>query len=554
MLESLKIQNLAIAEDLEVRFGPGLNVITGETGAGKSLLVQALNLVLGERADKTLIRSGESRCIVEATFSLPAPDDVNAHLETLDVEPCEAGRLIVRRIVSATGSGRSFINDCPTTVAALRDTGNLLVDLHGPHDHQSLFNCDFQLAVLDAFGQTGKLVAAYRKPYKARLALEQKRRDLEADDGDTERQLDMLAFQIQEITDADLTNADENGLEEELMRVANASHIVELASAACNALTENEASGFSALVAAQQSIRELAELMGDEAATWRDEIESLSIQVQELSATISGAGQSIDSDPARLQWLEDRKALVNKLKRKYGATITDILAFQQEAEQRHTELSTRGERLAEITAEVATRDADLRKAGATLTKARSKTAGKLAKAITAELQSLGFAQGAFSVDLSDTADPLPTGLDEVEFGFAPNVGEDMRPLRSIASSGEISRVMLATKAALAEHDRIPVLVFDEIDANLGGTTGQDVGAKLAAVAGSHQVLCITHLPQVAVHGPSHFVVAKHVEEGRTRTTIARAEGKKRVEEVARMLGGRDLTTVTLKHAEEMLAM
>jgi DNA repair protein RecN (Recombination protein N) len=281
------------------------------------------------------------------------------------------------------------------------------------------------------------------------------------------------------------------------------------------------------------------------------EARSAAVQVQELSTAIAAMAASVEGDPARLEWLETRKAALRKVKRTYGGTVESAREALEAAHRRREDLLHRGERLAELDAEHAAVVAELEAAGGDLRKARSKAAIKLAKAITDELRVLGFEHGAFAVELSP-CEPTAAGMDEVEFGFQPNVGEPMRPLRAIASSGEISRVMLATKAVLASHDRIPVLVFDEVDANLGGTTGHAVGAKLAVVASSHQVLCITHLPQVAVHGSSHFVVSKSVTDGRTRTQICPVDDEARVEEVARMLGGRDLTSVTLDHARELL--
>ena len=287
---------------------------------------------------------------------------------------------------------------------------------------------------------------------------------------------------------------------------------------------------------------------------WRNEVESLSIQLQELSNTIAGFVQNIDADPERLVWIEDRIALIQKLKRKYGNSVASMLAFLEKARERLSDLETRGERLTKLDAEIADADTSARSIGDTLRKARRKAAASLGKAITQQLHDLGFAHGEFSVDVRPAATLRPSGLDDVDFGFAPNVGEPMRSLKAIASSGEISRVMLAVKAVLAKHDRIPVLVFDEIDSNVGGEMGSAIGAKLSAVAEQHQVLCITHLPQVAVHGATHFVVTKEVSDGRTRTSIQPDAEEARAEEVARMLGGKTLTSVTLTHAREMLGL
>lgn len=551
MLQTLRVKNLAIVENIRVDFTDGLNAITGETGAGKSVFVGALNLILGERADKSLIRSGEDRCGVEASFQLADSSDVDALLADLGMDPCEDGILVIRRIVAAGGAGKILVNDAPSTVQALKQLGNLLVDMHGPHDHQSLLNPAFQLDLLDAYGHLWPQRSKYEEVYTAVCDLESRRAALDGDNGDTEAQIDLLSFQVKEIENAELEDTSEAELEQEHATSANAQRIIELANGIDQALVEGEGNAFDAMAVVQNRVGELAEILPD-AEEWREEAQSIAVQIQELSSTITSPVQNIDGDPARLQWLDDRMTLLHKLKRKYGGSIEEILAFLEKAQQRLSDLESRGERLAALDKEIAAAREKLTTEGRALSEARANVSGKLAQAITTALQQLGFTHSAFDIHLSASA-PAANGMDAIEFGFAPNAGEEMRPLRAIASSGEISRVMLATKAVLADHDRIPVLVFDEIDANVGGEMGTAVGAKLAAVAETHQVLCITHLPQVAVQGASHYVVSKHVEDGRTRTRIAPITGKERVEEVARMLGGRDLTSVTLKHAGEMLA-
>jgi DNA repair protein RecN (Recombination protein N) len=550
MLQTLRVKNLAIVENIRVDFADGLNVITGETGAGKSVFVGALNLILGERADKSLIRSGEDRCGVEATFQLADSDEVDALLEALGLEPCEDGALLIRRIIAASGSGKILINDAPATAQALKRLGNLLVDMHGPHDHQSLLSPAFQLDLLDAYGHLWPTRATYETLYAAMRELEARRAELDSDDTDTAAQIDLLSYQIKEIEDAELENTSEEELEQEHATVANAQRIIELANGTNQALIEGEGNAFDAMAVVQQLLGELHGIL-PEGEEWQEEAQSIAVQIQELSSTMTSHVQDIDGDPGRLQWLDDRMTLLHKLKRKYGGTVDEILTFLQTAQQRLSDLEMRGERLAALDKELTTARKALTKQGKLLSEERAKISGKLAKAVTKALQQLGFAHGAFEVHLAECA-PEANGMDAIEFGFAPNAGEEMRPLRAIASSGEISRVMLATKAILAAHDRIPVLVFDEIDSNVGGEMGTAVGAKLATVAETHQVLCITHLPQVAVQGASHYVVSKSVEGGRTRTHIGQIAGQERIEEVARMLGGRDLTSVTLKHAEEML--
>lgn len=550
MLQSLRVRNLAIVEDIQVRFERGLNVITGETGAGKSIIVGALGLVLGERADRDMIRSGEETCSVEAAFQIPDAKALDAALQDLGMDPCDDGLLIVRRTMSAAGSNRNFINDRPATLQALKRIGDLLVDMHGPHDHQSLLSPDFQRDLLDSFGNLGKIRRSYEEAYREMMDIERARRELDSDDQAVAQQVDMLAFQVKELEAVDLASLDEQELEQEHTTVANAARILELSDGVRNALTESEGSAFNSAAAARTHISELARIL-PEAAEWLKEAESIAVQLQELSASVNTRVQDIEGDPARLQWLEDRKALLHKLKRKYAPTVPELVQFLDRAKQRLRELETRGERIAQLETQLAAAREKVLAAGKVLTRDRRKAARKLAEAITRELRDLGFPHGSFDVKV-DAGEPRPSGLDEIEFGFAPNVGEPARPLRAIASSGEISRVMLATKTVLAEHDRIPVLIFDEIDSNVGGEMGLAIGTKLGVLGKDHQVLCITHLPQAAVHGTIHFVVSKDVRDGRTRTRIQPVEADARVEEIARMLGGKGLTSVTLRHAKEML--
>ena len=551
MLQGLRIRNLAIVDDVQVEFEPGLNVITGETGAGKSLMVGALNLVLGDRADKTLIRAGADACAVEATFQLEAVEEVQALLDELGLAPCEEGQLIIRRQFAASGTSKCFINDSSATVQALKRVGDLLVDMHGPHDHQSLLTREFQLDLLDAFGQLGKLRLGYEEAYRQWLDLRNQRAALDADGGNVMQQIDFLRFQIKEIEEAKLEGLDESELVAEHTRAANAQRILELAEAVRSELSEDDSSAFQALAGAQRHLAELGKIV-PEAETWKQEATTVAGQLQELARTISDFAQKIDADPERLQLLEEKMSSLHRLKRKYGGGVTEILAFLAQSKQRLNDFETRGERAEKLEAAIKEAAGAIAKRGHELGIQRRSAAKKLAAAVTTELRALGFPHGSFEVTLTAAVAPGPSGLDEIEFGFAPNVGEPARPLRAIASSGEISRVMLAVKVILAAHDRIPVLVFDEVDANVGGEMGNAIGVKLRSVSERRQVLCITHLPQVASQGNSHSVVTKTVHDGRTSTLISRVGGKSRVEEIARMLGGRDLTSVTLRHAKEML--
>lgn len=551
MLQTLRVRNLALVEDITVEFGPGLNVITGETGAGKSVIIGALGLLLGERADKTLIRAGADQCVAEAVFRLEDTQVLDGLLEDVGLPRCEDGALVVRRTISAGGGGRNLVNDGAATIQVLKRIGEMLVDMHGPYDHQSLFHADFQLEILDAFGGLRAARRQYEAHYHNWRALQMQRQEIGgASDEEVFRQVELLSFQKKEIEDAAPVEGEEEAVIKEQTTVANAQRILELANTIRDALMEGDQSVFPCMAVAQKALGEMAPLL-EEAETWRQEIRALAMQVQDLSKSIDRVVSHVEGDPRRLEWLEERMATYHRLKRKYGATIPQILEHLAVVRRRLAELENRGQRLAEVDAEIVREKRQMELKAAVLGKARRQAASKLEKAITAELRDLGFLHGCFSIQI-EACDAGPLGMDKVEFLFAPNAGEPSRSLRAIASSGEISRVMLAVKSVLASHDRIPVLVFDEIDANVGGGMGTAIGRKLENVGKLHQVLCITHLPQVAMCGSSHYAVVKELVVDRTRTRIVPLEGEQRVEEIARMLGGRNLTSVTLKHAREML--
>ena len=555
MIELLSVRDLAVVEKADIAFGPGLNAVTGETGAGKSVLLSAIGLLTGQRGDRSEVRAGAAQADVRARFLLP-PATLEAVAPLLDeagLDPCEDGALLLRRTLSSSGAGRCFVNGGPATVQTLRRIGERLVDFHGPHDNQSLLDPSFQLDALDAFGACAPARAAYAERWAALRALEERRAALRgADEGAVEREIDLLRYQVREIEDAAPDpEADGDALRDEYAAATNAARILELGSGVCAALSEADGNAVDAVAAAVRALEEMRDLSSRDAAAWLDELVPLSSRLSELSRDVSSTLSRLDASPERLAELEARMSLVETLRHKYGRTIPDVLAFLARAKERLAELEGRGELLAALEADVRKADAAVRAAGRTLSEKRRKAAGALAKAVVRELADLGLARAGFEVRV-EPAEPRESGMDAVDFGFAPNPGEPMRPLRQIASSGEISRVMLALKTVLAAHDRIPVLVFDEIDANVGGEIARVVGRKLAALGASRQILCITHLPQVASCAASHFLVRKEIRGDRTYAGIAPLAGEARVDELARMLGGERLTSVVRRHARELL--
>ena len=560
MLRRLTVKNLAVVEMVEVDFAAGLNVITGETGAGKSVLMGALELVLGGRAEASVVRDGAKEAEVEAEFD---------------------GKT-VRRTVTAQGRSRAWVDDESVSVAELKELGAGLVDIHGPTANQRLVEEDFQRETLDALVGGNAAKRRYEAAFSSWSDLKAQVSRL-LSSSSAEDELDLLRFQVNELEEAELSDEDET-LGERHAAAAHAEEIVENA----NAVTEGlggDSSAAEILIALQPRFREMAKHL-PAAADWAAQAEELTLKVQELSRTVADAASKLDAGDEDLEELDARLTLVNRLKRKYRADdVPGLLSALAAKKERLDALEHREERLKELEAQVAAADKVVRTAGAELTKGRKAAAQRLSKAVTKELKDLGFLQAKFSVEL-EPAEPAAHGMDRVVYLFEPNPGESARPLAQIASSGEIARVMLAIKcveklrscevvklrSCEAEKSRgrsgcpaaqplnvstsqpALTLVFDEIDANIGGEVGKVVGEKMRRVAREHQVIAITHLPQSAAYGERHLVVSKGVSGGRTRTEISAVEGGDRVSELARMLGGEKLTSVVRKHAEELLRL
>jgi len=549
MLASLRIRNFALVESLAWDIPAGFIAITGETGAGKSILIGGLKLLLGERADKSAIRAGETECVVEAIAELPEGSPIPALLAEAGVEPCEDGQMLLKRVISATGAGRQFVNGSPCTLALLRQIGDALIDLHGPHDHQSLFAREAQTRLLDAFAGAESALAAYRESRATWLALEREQAESSTAAQAREREIDLLAHQTEEIESAVLQPDEEESLLARQQTAANANRLKEIAGSAAQALSEDEESLASRLGELGRSIRELGRLDPSQSALVERHA-ALSEEIDDLSRALVSYADRIDADPQSLADIEARLDLIQSLKRKYGATLAEVIAYGEEAAARLATLRSQVERGANLDAEIAAAKQHALAAGAKLSKLRTAAAPKLATSVRKHLQDLGFLKAGFEIRL-DAGEPGPDGLETVEFVFAPNPGEPAQPLRAIASSGEISRVMLALKTSLATQDEVPVLVFDEIDANVGGEVAHAVGKKMREIGACRQVLCITHLPQVASAAGAHFVVSKSVVGGRTLSALSPVEGGKREEEIARMLGSRG-GEAALAHARELL--
>jgi DNA repair protein RecN (Recombination protein N) len=548
VLTLLRIKNLALVEDLEWRLGPGFTAIKGETGAGKSIIIGALQLLLGERTDKSLIRTGADVCAVEAVFEGAELEKLNPGLSDAGVEPC-ASELIVKRSFSAAGVNRQFINGSPATLAVLKTLGDELVDLHGPHDHQSLLSPDRQLALLDGFAHAEETVREFEQRYRKLQTLRSEHAALSTAEAAREQEIGLLRHQVSEITNAKLSVTEEEEISTRYKLAANSKRLVELAGTISRRLSEADDSILPQLAETQRLLRELEKIDPSQGMLAEAHAASV-VELSEISRSVGHYAEKLDLDPEQLAALEERVSLFETLKRKYRGSIADVIAFGEHAAERLRKIEGRDEELERLSKEIEMARADVERTGQVLRKLRAKAAPRLSENIRSNLRDLGFRQSEFEAKLTTLDEARSTGFDTIELLFSPNPGEPLKPLRTIASSGEISRLMLAIKSSLAEQDAIPLLVFDEIDANVGGEIANAVGAKMRKLAGDHQVLCITHLPQVAAAAATHFVVTKEVTGGRTHSRLSEVAGKARNEEIARMLGGR--TESALRHAATLL--
>ena len=549
MLALLKIRNLALVDELVWEPAAGFLGITGETGAGKSVIMGGISLALGDRADKGLIRSGESQCSLEAVFALPHPEPLNRRLEAAGVPPCEDGQLLIRRVVTPTGN-RQYINNSPVTLHLLREVSSGLVDMHHPDSHRSLTSQERQLALLDACAEADSEWQAYSTAYQAWLTARAEHRALLESEAANERELDFLRHQISEIEQAGFSADEVDGLEERWQRARNSSRLRDTALPLAAMLDADEQAIIPRLRQVVRQAREL-ERLDATCAAWLAPLADTVECLDDISARAQDYVDTLCSDPAELQQLEERISLLDTLKRKYGPDWAAIEAHCDDCRAKLTGYERRDERLAELSAAEQTAKAALLRAAAALSTKRRRAIPRLQKAFLTHAAHLGFRQALFEAQLSAHAEPGPRGAEEVEFLFGPNPGEPLKPLRHIASSGELARVMLALKSALAKQDDTPLLIFDEIDANVGGEIARAVGRKMAELGQDHQVIAITHFPQVAALADHHYLISKEVAAGRTVSRLREVSAEQRVHELVRMLGASG--SAAEAHARDLLA-
>ena len=567
MLTELRIENFAIIQSLELEFAPGLTTFTGETGAGKSIILDAIVALLGGRIDATYIRAGAERAAVEGIFSIPAASRaaVAAILEREDLDD-EGEYLTLARELRQNGRSVARVNGRSVAVTLLREFGEFLVDIHGQSEHLSLLNVRQHLHLLDDFAAVRPALAAYRESYRSLRQVQKELNALRQSEQDAARKVDMLEYQVQEIESAALKADEEDELRQERARLANAESLASLAQQALMFIDEGspETPAASDLLGqAASALDSLARIDAGQQAL-SEQMQALNDTLAEVSRDVRAYLENIEFNPRRLEQVEERLDLLQRLKRKYGGSLAAVLAFAEQARAELENITHASERIEALEQQENNLLSQAGSQAARLSALRTQAAGQLARGVEAELNDLSMAGARFSVQIERSADPaglrLPAGervsfdengIDRVEFLIAPNPGEGLKPLVKIASGGETSRLMLALKNVLTQADAIPTLIFDEIDQGIGGRVGTVVGEKLWQLGRQHQVLCITHLPQLAAYGDQHFSVRKLVEDGRTSTRVEALYDQKRLMELAQFLGA--VTQANLDAAEAALA-
>jgi len=558
MLRELHIRNFALIDEVSIELGPGLNVFTGATGVGKSLVMGALGLLLGGRASSESVRRGADRAVVSGGFELSTPGVAELVADLIGAEP-EDGVLAIAREVDASGRSRCRVNGVTVTVSMLKQMGSWLVDIHGQRDHESLRQPVHQTEMLDRFAGLTPDREAFAEARAQAMALRERRSHVRDHLDELRREADFLTFQLTEIDAGQLVPGEDDRLEEERKVLASAERLQETTRAAHAGLYESDESVCGRLQHLSRDLAEAAQIdsrLADVVAA----CEQAQVQLEDAAFMLQRYQEDFSYDPQRLAEVEERLDLIHSLQTKYGFTVADILAKREALGSRLEELTADSEGLDALEAELAERLGTLRTLAAALTAARKTAGAKLARAVERELKDLDMGAGRFRVDVQapdlegeDMLDASgPMGLDRVEFHISTNAGEEPLALRRIASGGEVSRTMLAIRKCLAEADRVSVFVFDEIDANIGGRLGSVVGQKLHEVSRSHQILCVTHLPQIACFADRQLKVHKHVQAGRTTTQVAALDDDARCDELAEMIRGDERTDLTRAQAQEML--
>jgi DNA repair protein RecN (Recombination protein N) len=555
MLLEIAIRNFAVIESARVAFGQGFHVLTGETGAGKSMIVDALGLIAGGRGSAEWVRSGADKAEIECLFDIPDTHPVLAVLREFGIDAPPGEMLVVRREITAQGKSVCRVNGQMVNLTMLKQIGGWLINIHGQHEHQSLLNPARHLDVLDACGGEAlqELKDAYAEIYARYRAGLRQLHELEANRKDRLHKLDLYQFQAEEIAAAGLKEGEEEALTEERRRIANAERLMIGAAEAHEALY-GRMKALELIGRALHRVEEMARYDGEALQPLVRQMQEAYYQLEDAAYQLRDYKERVEFNPVRLDQIEQRLDVINGLRRKYGDTIADILAYEANIRRELDVLQYADERVEELKFQVARDREQLWEKGRELSKARAALAEKLSAGIMEQLKDLHMEKTAFRIEMRPVEEPQASGLDDVEFLVSPNPGEPLRPLHKIASGGELSRIMLAIKGILAEAERIPVLVFDEVDTGVSGRTAQAIAEKMVRLSDACQVFAVTHLPQVACMADRHYLIEKDVAGERTFTHVRELDEPERVEALARMLGGVEVTSRTAEHAREMLRM
>lgn len=550
MLNELSIKNVAVIDRLSVEFGGGLSVLTGETGAGKSIIIDSINMILGSRANKELVRYGTEKASVQAVFDVNGPAEELLKENDIDTED---GQIIISRTVTAEGKSAAKINGVPVTLSALRDIADALINIHGQHDNQALLTPSKHTEFLDGYGKTHDELERYRKLYEKRRAVRNELKSLETDEQEKMQRMDLLEYQIREISSAAL----EDGEEEELLRrrdiCRNAERVSEAVDGAYANLYDNGEmqSAYDGLSIAVDALSDIEDL-SDELRGICETLRSAMYSVEDSAHELASFRDSVEFDEETLNETEERLDIISKLKRKYGKNIAEINAFADKARAELDKITMSGELTEKLTLEFKELTEKLKKAAAELSAARSKAAAELESKIETALHELNMDKSKFRVVVEPAGEFRHNGADRVEFMISTNPGEPLKPLVKIASGGELSRVMLAIKSIIAESDSVDTMIFDEIDTGVSGNTALKIANKLALIGKAKQVICITHLPQLTAAADNHYLIEKNTDGDMAATTLRRLDDEGRVTELARIIDGGDITETAINHAKELL--
>ncbi|OGL43391.1 MAG: DNA repair protein RecN [Candidatus Schekmanbacteria bacterium GWA2_38_11] len=574
MLTELSIKNFAIIDNLKISLKPGLNILTGETGAGKSIIIDALNLALGERSSSELIRSGEKAASVESVFEISKNQKIKELLNDIGIKIEAGDDLIIKREITETGKSQVYINGERFNVSALSKIGEHLVDIHGQHDHQLLLRRENQLEVVDDYGSLLPLRDEVSSRFLKLQKIDEEISELKKSYGEKAQKQDLLLFQIQEISTANIKPGEDEESKREKEILKNSLLLTQTVHKACEVIYDSDNSVYSLLSSILPELSRISSI-DEKLSPFSKKLGEILTEAKELTSDLRSYADGIDSDPKRLEEISERIDFLNRLKKKYNADLEEILKLKDYKEEELNKLDNSEQEIQKLEASINKLKSELEQLSLDLSQKRKAVAAEIEKKVEKKMKGLKMERARFRINFREglkdngnnpSTSPFnkggpggfseykftPKGIDDIEFLISPNSGEELKPLSKIASGGELSRIMLAIKSILAEADRVPVLVFDEIDSGIGGEVAKVVGERLKAVSTARQVLCITHLPQIAGFADAHFKVSKNVIDGRTVAKVEELDSSGRVEEIAKMLGGEKITEISRRHAREML--